>query len=173
MTMEEQLRKLVEYAEPKPKSFICSLGNKSRLKTSFIPPLEFPPSSRYEMALTSLETYYSFPSIDASNNHLKVSLDGGKTWMDIHIPTGCYEIKAINNELQRFIMKKIGDEEDEKRIILSPNPNTLRCVLEILHEKCQVYFNVDGSLCKVLGFSRKIYKAGRSTKQEDLQSRKT
>ena len=48
---EEQLRKLVEYAEPKPKSFLC------------------------------------------------VSLDGGKMWMDIHIPTGCYEIKAINDEL--------------------------------------------------------------------------
>ena len=80
--------------------------------------------------------------------------------MDIHIPTGCYEIKAIN-ELQRFIMKKIGYKEDEKRIILSPNPNTLCCVLEILHEKCRVDFNVDESLCKVLGFNKKIYKAGR------------
>ena len=82
-----------------------------------------------------LETYYSFPNIDASNNHLKVSLDDGKTWMDIHIPIGCYEIKAINNE--RFIMKKIGYKEDEKRIILSPNPNNLRCVLEILDVKCR------------------------------------
>ena len=105
MMMEEELQKLAEYAEPKPKSFICMSGNKSRLKTSFIPPFEFPPSYRYEMALTSLETYNSFLNIDASNNHLKVSLDGGKTWMDIHIPTGCYEIKAIDNELQRFIMK--------------------------------------------------------------------
>ena len=43
--MEEQLRELVEYAEPKPKSFICVSGNKSRMKTSFILPLEFPPSS--------------------------------------------------------------------------------------------------------------------------------
>ena len=30
-----------------------------------------------------------------------------------------------------------------------------------LDAKCQVNFNVDGSLCNVLGFSRKIYKAGR------------
>ena len=43
----------------------------------------------------------------------------------------------------------------------SPNPNTLRCVLENLHEECRVDFNVDGSLCKVLGFNKKIYKAGR------------
>ena len=161
MMMEEQLRELVEYAEPKPKYFLCVSGNKSRLKTSFVPPLEFPPSSSYEMALTTLEKYYLFPNIDATNNHLKVPLDDGKTWMDIHIPTGCYEIKAINNELQRFIMKKTEDKEDEKRIILSPNPSKLRCVLEILIEKCRVDFNVDGSLCKVLGFNKKIYKAGR------------
>ena len=147
----------MDYAEPKPKSFICVSGNKSRLKTSFIPPLEFPPSSRYEMALTSLETYYSFPNIDATNNHLKVSLDDGKMWMDIRIPVGCYEIKAINSELQRFIVTRY--KKDESRITLSPNPNTLRCVLEILDEKCQVDFNVDDSLCKVLGFNEKIYKA--------------
>ena len=152
--MEEQLRKLVEFAEPKPKSFICVSRNKSRLTTSFVPPLEFPPSSRYEMALISLETYYS-------NNHLKMPLDDGKTWMDIHIPIGCYEIKVFNNELQRFIMKKIGYKEAEKRIILSPNPNTLRCVLEILDAKCQLDFNVNDSLCKILGFNKKIYKAGR------------
>ena len=109
--MEEQLRKLVKYAEPKPKSFIYASGNKSRLKTSFVPPLEFPPSSRYEMALTSLEKYYSFPNIDASNNRHKVSLDDGKTWMDFRMPTGCYEIRAINNELQRFIMTKTGNNE--------------------------------------------------------------
>ena len=115
--MEEHLRKLIVYAEPKPKFFICVSWIKLRLKTSFIPPLEFAPSSRYEMALTSLETYYSFPNIDASNNHLKVSHDDGKTWMNIPIPTGCYEIKAINNELQRFIVKKTGYKEDEKRII--------------------------------------------------------
>ena len=111
--------------------------------------------------LQAWKTYYSFPNIDASNNHLKMSLDDGKTWMDIHIPTGCYNIKAIYNELQRFIMKKIGYKEDEKRIILSPNPNTLRCVLDILDAKCQLDFNVDDSLCKVLGFNKKFYKAGR------------
>ena len=66
--MEEQLRKLVEYAEPKPIYFICVSGNKSRVKTSFVPALEFPHSSSYEMALTSLETYYTFPNIDATSS---------------------------------------------------------------------------------------------------------
>ena len=159
--MEEQLRKLVEHAEPKPKSLICVSGNSSKLKTSFIPPLDFPPANRYEMALTSLETYYSFPNINTSNNHVKISFDEGKTWLDIRIPVGCYEIKAINNELQRFIMQKTGDKKAEKRIVLSPNPNTLRCMLEVLDVKCQVNFDEADSLCTVLGFDRKVYKAGR------------
>ena len=66
MMMEEQLQEIVEYAEPKPKSFICVSGNKLRLKTTFIPS-----SSLDELALTSLETYYSFPNIDATNNHVR------------------------------------------------------------------------------------------------------
>ena len=159
--MEEQLRKLVEHAEPKPKSLICVSGNSSKLKTSFIPPLDFPPANRYEMALTSLETYYSFPNINTSNNHVKISFDEGKTWLDVYIPVGCYEIKAINTELQRFIMQKTRDKKAETRIILSPNPNTLRCMLEVLDAKCQVNFDEAYSLCTVLGFDRKVYKAGR------------
>ena len=132
------------------------------MKTSFIPPLEFPSSYRYELALTSLETYYSFPNIDASNNHIKISFDDGASWLNIHVPIGCYEIEAINNELQRFIMKEMKDVKPEKRIILSPNPNTLRCVLEVLDVRCQVDFDVgDDSLCTVLGFDRKVYTVGR------------
>ena len=65
---------------------------------------------------------------------------------------------AINGELQRCIMQKTGDKKPEKRIILSSNSNTLRCVLEVLDVKCQVDFNVgDDSLCTVLGFDRKEY----------------
>ena len=108
--MEEQLLKLVEHDEPKPKSLICVSGNSSKLKTSFIPPLDIPPSYRYEMALTSLETYYSFPNINTSNNHVKISFDEGKTWLDV--------IKAINTELQRFIVQKTGDKKAETLIVL-------------------------------------------------------
>ena len=130
--MEEQLRRLIGYAEPKPKFFISISGSKPRLKTSFVPPLEFPASYRYEMALTSLETYYYFfPNIETSNNHIKVSFDNGGAWKDVCVPTGCYEIEAINNVLQRFIMTQTGDKEDGKCVKLSSNPNTLWCVLEM------------------------------------------
>ena len=90
-----------------------------------------------------------------------ITFDEGKTWLDVYIPIGCYEIKAINTELQRFIMQKTGDKKAEMRIILSPNPNTLRCMLEVLDVKYQVNFDEDDSLCTVLGFDKKVYKVGR------------
>ena len=86
MMMEEQLRKLVEHAEPKPKSFICVSG----LKTWFIPPLEFPSSSRYHSHLVTKWLLQAWKrTTHFPNNHLKVSFDDGKTWMDTRIPTGC------------------------------------------------------------------------------------
>ena len=111
------------------------------------------------MALCRLETYYSFPNIDTKNNTLKVSKDNGSTWTIITIPTGCYEIKAINNTIQRFI-KKAGGKADA--INLSPNPNTLKCILNIKEESgYEVDFNVDNSLRSVLGFNAELYKSGR------------
>ena len=101
--MEDLLKKLVEHAESKPTYSVIVSGDKSRLSTTFNPPLRLPTSRHYEMALSSLETYYSFPNIDVRNNTVKVSKDKGQTWMDIKIPTGFYDIDAINNELQRLI----------------------------------------------------------------------
>ena len=155
--MEEQLRKLVEHAEPKPKSFIFVSGNSSNLKTSFIPPLDFPPSYRYEMALTSLETILFQTSTPQTITSKHSSFDEAKTWQDV----GGYEIKVINTELQRFITQKTVDKKAEKRIVLSPNPNTSRCMLEVLDVKSQVNFNEDDSLCTVLGFDKKVYTMGR------------
>ena len=67
----------MEHPEPKPKLLWVS-GNSSKLKTLFIPPLDFPSFYHYEMALASLETYYSFPNINTSHNRIKISVDEGK-----------------------------------------------------------------------------------------------
>ena len=156
--MEEQyLKRLVEHSEPKPSHLIIISGKQSRLKTTFNPPIVLP--SRYEMALCRLETYYSFPNIDATNNTVKVSKDAGESWITIKIPIGCYEIEAINNVIQRFIEKEAGGKADMTN--LSPNPNTLKCILEIKTNDYEVDFNVDNSLRSVLGFNANTYKRGR------------
>ena len=45
-------------------------GNESSFNTMFSPNIELEKDRVYEIALVNLETYYSFPNIDETNNAL-------------------------------------------------------------------------------------------------------
>ena len=106
-----------------------------------------------------LETCYSFPNINATNNCVKISIDNGISWKLITIPIGCYEINAINDVLQFLIVVEAGGRAE--KIILSPDTNTLNCILDIKDDNYQIDFAVANSLRTVLGFDARIYKRGR------------
>ena len=111
--------------------------------------------------MVNLETYYSFPNIDDSNNIFVYSHDQGQTWTKIKIPIGSYEIDDINNYL-RFEMQRIGhyDEVNNEQFInIAANSNTLKCIL-IIGQGYQVDFNQANSLSKVLGFTGNKYNEG-------------
>lgn len=157
--MEEHLQKLVEHAEMNYSQLLIVSGRTARIKTDFMGPLTFPsPNCHYEMALTRLETYYSFPNIDKTNCNFKVSFDNGHSWKHLTIDMGCYEIKAINKTLQRLVLEAGGKPNG---MTLSPDVNTLKCILNITEKNYQMDFNVDHSLCSVLGLKQQIYKLGR------------
>ena len=104
--------------------------------------------------MVNLETYYSFANIrEGDNNSFKWSVDKGKTRTILHVPTGCYELKAINAEIIR-----IRGNNDIK---ILPNINTLQCLLTVVGGKCKVSFDVPKSLASVLGSKRSIYGVGR------------
>ena len=104
------------------------------------------------MAVCSLETYYSFLNIDESNDTLKVSLNKGVKWNVIKIPIGCYEIRAINKEVQRQVLKAGGKKDD---VLITPNLNTLQCILPLKNNNIIVDFNVVNGLRSILGSSVK------------------
>ena len=87
--------------ENKTKRFISLIvsNNSGNIQTTFSPPLKLQANRDYELAMVNLETYYSFANIRKANNSFKWSIDEGKTWTLLHIPTGCYELKAINAEI--------------------------------------------------------------------------
>ena len=73
-----------------------------------------------ELAMVNLETYYSFANIrEGDNNSFKWSVDDDKT--NLHVPTGCYELKAINAEIIRI--------RGNSDITILPSASTLRCIL--------------------------------------------
>ena len=146
--MEKYLKEIAENTSSRPSFQVVLTGNDSRLRSIFIPPLTA--GCRYEIALVSLETYYSFPNIDERNNRIKVF---SKKWIEVIIPTGCYELKAINNEVKRQVVDKGGKKDD---ITLSPNLNTFKCEMT-LGVGIKVDFTESNSLRTVLGFEPEIY----------------
>ena len=135
--------------------------NKSRFNTRLNPALQLDKEKEYEIALVNLETYYSFPNIDETNNVFVYSPDNGNSWVKIKIREGSYEIDDINNTIQHK-MEKRGHHDpinEDYYINISANSNTLKSVL-ILEKGYQVDFNHQNSLAKVLGFTGTKYTEG-------------
>jgi PHD/YefM family antitoxin component YafN of YafNO toxin-antitoxin module len=146
------LERIASNTEQKSSFYISVNENRTQINTKFGPVIQLDKNKKYEMALVSLETYNSFPNIDASNNKFRYSPNNGATWVDIEIPVGSYEIKDLNDQIQR-VMKENG------HITLESNNNTLRTALEI-SKNYKVDFTIGNSIRTVLGFNAQVYSSG-------------
>ena len=88
--------------------------NSIRIKTKFAPIIELSKDKDCKMALVSLETYYTFPNIDSSNNNFRYSSDNGETWINTNIPEGSNEIFDINEYVQRIMFENSRVENSIK-----------------------------------------------------------
>ena len=102
----ELLKQIAKNTEHKTSLQIIVSDNKSSFNTRFNPKLELDSDKVYEIALVNLETYYSFPNIDQTNNIFVYSPDNGNSWVKIKISEGSYEIDDINNTIQHEMEKK-------------------------------------------------------------------
>ena len=157
----ELLEKIVKNTDHKTSFQIILSNDKTNFNTRFNPKLELDEEKVYEIALVNLETYYSFPNIDETNNTFVYSPDNGNSWEKIKIPEGSYEIDDINNAIQHEMKKRTHYDEinEDYYINIAPNTNTLKSVL-ILEKGYQVDFNHQNSLAKVLGFTGTKYTEG-------------
>ena len=157
----ELLEQIVKNTTHKTSFQIIISNDKSNFNTRFNPKLELDREKVYEIALVNLETYYSFPNIDETNNVFVYSPDNGNSWVKIKIPEGSYEIDDINNTIQHEMEKRGHYDEinEDYYINIAPNTNTLKSVL-ILEKGYQVDFNHQNSLARVLGFTGAKYTEG-------------
>ena len=147
------LKQIVKNTMHKTSFQITVSSNESSFNTILNPTLQLDRDKDYEMALVNLETYYSFPNIDETNNVFVHSLDNGNLWVKIKIPKASYKIDDINNTIQHEMKRGHHDPINEDYYInISANSNTLKSVL-ILEKDYQVDFNHQNSLAKVLGFT--------------------
>jgi len=155
------LERIAKNTEPKSSFFILINDRSTHIKTRFNPLIQLDKTKKYEMALVNLETYYSFPNIDESNNNFTYSPDNGQSWHTILIPEGSYEIRDINAYVQRNM--KINGHYDfdngESYITITANNNTLKSILDIKHDY-MVDLITPNSIRSVLGFNGRIYSEG-------------
>ena len=159
--IKEVLETIAENTSHKTSFQVIISGDKSSFNTLFNPKIELDRNKKYEVALVNLETYYSFPNIDDTNNIFTYSHDQGQTWTKLKIPIGSYEIDDINNYL-RSEMVRLGhyDEVNNETFInISANSNTLKSIM-IIGKGYLVDFNHENNLKNVLGFTWHKYGVG-------------
>ena len=99
----ELLQRIAHNTEPKEPFQIVVSDNKTKFTTRFNPHIQLKTDKKYEIALVNLETYYSFPNVDDTNNHFSYSPDWGGISYHILIPEGSYDIEDINRVIQQKI----------------------------------------------------------------------
>ena len=159
--MEDLLKQIVKNTAHKTSFQIIVSGNESSFNTILNPMLQLDRDKECEIALVNLETYYSFPNIDETNNVFVYSPDNGNSWVKIKIPAGSYENDDINNTIQHEMEKRghLDLINEDYYINISANSNTLKSVL-ILEKDYRVDFNHQNSLSKVLRFTGAKYTEG-------------
>ena len=110
--------------KPKDSFTLVVSDTSANIQTTFNPTLYLQANHDYEFAMMNLKTYYSFANIRKDNNSFKWSVDEGKNWTIIHVPTGYYELKAINAEIIRI--------RGNSYITILPNVNRLQCILTLV-----------------------------------------
>ncbi len=148
----QHLKEIAENTRPKSSVILTITGAGSSIITTYDQPIKLNPKRQYELALLNLETYYSFPNIDKTNNRLNYRKDKNSSWETVEIPVGCYEINAINAS----IVQQVGSKD----IRVEADVNTQQCVL-CIKGTFEVDFNIPNSLRVSLGFDAKQYKKGK------------
>lgn len=134
-------------------------GHGPTLSVDFYNPIVIAPGYEYSLALIGLHTYHSVPNInEGENNKLYYWELGDRTKKQkvVGIPTGAYEIDAIEEYLQKQVTPS-GARQSEYDACLSvkPNNNTLKCEIKSKHE---IDFTRKDSLATLLGYSARVLK---------------
>ena len=116
--MESLLKQIVDNTEPKRSFSVVVSDNKTSFKIWFKPPIQLDKKKDYEIVPINMETYYSFPNIDRSNNSFSYSPGANAPWYDIIIPEGSYHVEDINEFIHRQMRKMVTMIKQTIRITL-------------------------------------------------------
>jgi hypothetical protein len=149
--MEAVLKRIEELLQPNSETSIVLTSNKTEFTNNFNYPVKLNANRKYKMALTRLETYNSIPNITSENNKFVYSVNSVN--YTVIIPIGSYEIKQINDEIQRQMVNNGHAAADNKYYIeIGANTATLCSYVRITNASYSVDMDLS-SIKTLLGFS--------------------
>ena len=143
------------------------ISKTSDINYKFYTPLQLDPKKNYKVAVKYFSVYNNLQNITSENNELKIFLkkEGaiGGMWTTLMLPHGAYEVKNINETIQRQLNDKysipIGTTDKPHSLIeILANIPTGRAVLK-LKQGTKVDFSHSKSFNNILGFDSKEYSA--------------
>ena len=159
--MEGLLKQIVKNTSPKDSYLITLSGKGSRINHLFDPKIvPSEPGGALRIAFTSLETWYSWPNVDSSNNKFWVKKSGQSEEVCLTIDTGTYGFIALNDEIQRLLK----ENDLDKAVKFKGNLSTLKTIMT-LEPGCSVNFKKENTLRKIFGFDAKRYVATTKTRR--------
>ena len=138
------MKEVLVRTKPKDSFTLVVSDNSGNIQTTFNPPLYLQVNRDYGNAESGNVLFirkYSKSTI-CSNGLLMI------TWTFLHIPTGCYELKAINAEIIRLHGNSV--------ITILPNVNMLQCIWLWLEQSVKLSFDVPNFLASVLCFKQML-----------------
>jgi hypothetical protein len=120
-----------------------------KFSNSLKTPLHLQDNFEYEIALVSLDLFYSIPNVTSANNKFRFSYDSGKTWNFVKITPGCYSLQTLYKEITRVMDYNLY----QHYFTLDANTSTLKSVINITAKNFQIDFSHGSSFGSILGFN--------------------
>ena len=150
--VEKKLNVIAKNTNPKQSFLLTFTGKGASQEQVFEPEISISDGCHYEIAFTSLDTSYSMPNIDLSNNTFQVGrIDTPLT--EITVDPGCYGMMHLNKEILR-LLESLGMP---KAVKFTANYNTFKCNM-IISPGYVVNFT-EHSMRRVFGFKAGKYEA--------------
>ena len=154
------LRELIELSRPSTETALSLTSPAGASTSSFMvqlqEPIRPPPGRQLEVALSNLETAYTWPNV--ANDTFVYGFKNQPTPLPITLPTGTYELAAINAEIQRQLAARgHWDVANQTHYIsIEANLVTQRCIISINNPDYQVNIN-ESTLKYLLGWPGSDY----------------
>ena len=153
------LEQIAFNTRPKIQEHMLIVMDKSTHEEHLSQPLQTN-NKQFKIAVTFLTAYNGIFKLTDSNNkfYFKKTISDEDGFVQITIPSGPYEIEAIDKELKRIIISEEHYTQANYPFKIKPNFSTLGSITEISPQGPIISFMFDDSMRDLLGFNaRTLY----------------